>query len=165
MLQNFKYIIFFRPQLYIPPSDLYTSMEKLALPFDFETWTGLGIVFSFAIASLCIINQISENIRRLFYEKSTRLNFFSIFQTFFGISGKKSPKGNFSRIILIFFIFWCLVMRTTYQGKLFEFTTTAIRKPELKSLEALKDRNFSLYLSYDMKERDLFTEYLTNVIG
>lgn len=140
-------------------------MEKLALPFDFETWSGLGIIFSFAIISLCIINHLSENIRRLFYGKTSPSTLFNIFQLFFGISEKKTPNEIFSRIILISFIFWCLVIRTAYQGKLFEFTTTAIRKPELKTLDALKDRNFSLYFSYDMKKRDMFLEFLTNVIG
>jgi hypothetical protein len=157
--------IVYRPQLYIPPSDLYTSMEKLVLPFDHETWTGLGIIFSFSIISMCIINQLPKHVRRLFFGKIKHSTVFKIFQTFFGISEKNSPDGNFARITFISFIFWCLVIRTAYQGKLFEFTTTAIRKPVLKTLEALKDRNYSIYFSHAMAERGLLIGYLKKVIG
>jgi hypothetical protein len=37
-------------------------------------------------------------------------------------------------------------MRTAYQGKLFEFTTTAVRKPEMTNLAQLKSINSTIYV-------------------
>jgi len=88
---------------------------------------------------------------------------FNTFQTFFGISHVEVPNANFARIVMIFFVFWCLIIRTAYQGKLFEFTTTAIRKPELKSLKELKENNFTLFFSKEITSYATF-EYTREVI-
>lgn len=128
-------------------------MEKLILPFDYETWIGLIFVFSLAIIAIFIVNRFPKNFKKLIFENLTKTPTFDILQTFFGVSDRRSPKQNFSRIILTFFIFWCLVMRTAYQGKLFEFTTTAIEKLELKTLDDLRARNYTLYSPDFLKGR------------
>jgi len=88
----------------------------------------------------------------------------SIFRTFCGVGDKKLPKGSFARILLILFIFWCLVVRTAYQGKLFEFTTSAIRKPEIMSLEELRNKNFTLFVSNGIMN-DQMTKFVRKIIG
>jgi len=50
-------------------------------------------------------------------------------------------------------------MRTAYQGKLFEFTTTAIKKPELKTLEDLQIRNYTLYTPDAMEGRKTYNQF------
>ena len=154
----------FRPVLYIPPGGLYTSFEKISLPFDRETWIGLLITFISGTITIFIINRFSEKLRIIFYGNSRHASIFDIFRTFFGIPENISPNGNFARIILISFVLWCLVVRTAYQGKLFEFTTTAVRKPEMRSLEELRSRNFTLFFcdeSADVKK----TEIVTEIVG
>ena len=114
------------------------------MSFDKTTWTSLGITFLAAIASVWAINR--TKLQRLFYDKLTQIPALNIFRIFFGIAQTKLPSKNFGRLIFISFIFWCLVMRTAFQGKSFEFTTSAIRKPAMKSLEDLRENNFTLYL-------------------
>ena len=138
-------------------------MEKLVLPFNFETWTGLGVTFLLATITIFIINRLPRKIRKLFYGKATSVKVLNIFQKFFGIGEKKLLEVNVARIVLISFIFWCLVMRTAYQGKLFEFTTTAIKKPEFKILEELRARNYTLYLP-DFLEGKKTTDHFLDVI-
>ena len=139
-------------------------MEKLVLPFDFETWTGLGVIFFLAAVAVFVINRLPQKYKKLFYGKSKSTTIFKIIETFVGIPHKESPEGNFPRIVLISFIFWCLVMRTAYQGKFFEFITTTVRKAEIETLEELKAKNYTLYLPYSMNRDELF-DYLMRIIG
>lgn len=139
-------------------------MEKLTLPFDNETWYGIFITFIISCISIAIFNQCPKNIKKSVYGSTVRTTAFNTFQTFFGISHQEVPKGNFARIVMTCFVFWCLVIRTAYQGKLFEFTTTAIRKPDLKSLKELKDNNFTLFFSRLSTNYPMF-ENIRDVIG
>jgi len=100
--------------------------------------------------------------QNLFYGEEIQSPFFDIFCIVFGIGQTRVPYKNFGRIILTSFILWCLVIRTAYQGKLFEFTTTAIRKPEMKTLEEVQLRNFVLYLPDD--STDGMLRFISSVI-
>lgn len=120
-------------------------MEKLVLPFDHETWYGICVTFIISCIAIIIFNQFPKSFKELAYGSTGRTEAFNTFQTFFGFSQIEVPKGNFARIVMACFVFWCLIIRTAYQGKLFEYTTTAIRKPALKTLEELKNQNFTLF--------------------
>ncbi|CAG9811245.1 unnamed protein product [Chironomus riparius] len=157
-------IMYFSPQLLIPPGDLYTSIEKMLLPFDTETWIGLVAVFVSGTVTISIISQFPARIRETVFGKNIGIPNLNFFLAFFGEAQKRSPDGTFARIIWIFFIFYCLVIRTCYQGKLFEFTTTAVRKPEYKTLDDLKNENFTLYISKG-KHSDKTIKFIDSAIG
>lgn len=68
--------------------------------------------------------------------------------TFFGISQLKMPTENCPRILISFFIYFCLVFRTCYQGRMFEFMTTDIRKPPPETIEDLAVLGYKIIVSY-----------------
>lgn len=136
----------------------------MLLPFDTETWIGLLAVFVIGIITISIISQFPLHVRNMVFGKSVGIPSLNFFLAFFGEAQKKSPDGTFSRIIFIFFIFYCLVIRTCYQGKLFEFTTTAVRKPEFKTLDDLREENFTLYI-LDGKHSNKTIEFIDKAIG
>ena len=138
-------------------------MEKLILPFDHETWYGICITFVISCIVITIFNQFPKRFKKRAYGRTGRTTAFNTFQTFFGISHVEVPNGNFARIVMTCFVFWCLIIRTAYQGKLFEFTTTPVRKPELKTLEEMKSKNITLYFSNISTNFRMF-EYTKNVI-
>lgn len=72
-----------------------------------------------------------------FYEKPVQI---SILNNFHKFSNK-----NYAKLILVTVIFNFVVFRVAYQGKLFEFSMNPIHKPEIKSLEELKAKNFTFY--------------------
>jgi hypothetical protein len=117
------------------------------LPFDTETWIGLLLTFLFAFIAITVISRLSKRISNLFFGATVQTPMLNIFRAFFGIGQTNLPEKNFNRIILVSFLLWCLVIRTAYQGKLFEFTTNAIRKTDMQNLEELRLNNFTLYLS------------------
>lgn len=107
-------------------------------------WTSLAVTFLAAILSIFIINRTES--QNYFFRKPIQIPVLNIFRIFYGIGQPKMPTKSFGRLIIISFIFWCLVMRTAYQGKLFEFVSSEIRKPEMKSLAQLQANNFTLFI-------------------
>jgi hypothetical protein len=112
----------------ITPSEAYNSYEKLILPFDKDTWMYLIITFSSAFFLIFMMNFASQRAKGLVYGKNVNTPAFNVVSIFFGIGQTKLPNENFSRIILMFFIFFCLIVRTGYQGVQFDFLTRDMRR-------------------------------------
>lgn len=127
------------------PGELYTSYEKLLLPFDNATWILLHLTFLIAFISVFIINRLPNFIQNRFYGENVQTPALNIISTFFGLTQRKIPKEYFPRFLLILFIFFCLIFRTCYQSKMYEFITSAPRRTPPLSVQDLKDRNYNLY--------------------
>jgi hypothetical protein len=69
-----------------------------------------------------------------------------IFSIFFGISQPKLPTSNFARIILITFVYFCLVIRVAYQGVQYELICKDLRKPAPKTIDQVFEYNYSIKL-------------------
>ena len=54
------------------------------------------------------------------------------------------PGRNFARFVLMLYIMMCLVMRTAYQGKQFEFITKEMRRPDIKTIDEFIARQFNI---------------------
>jgi len=126
----------------------------------------VGIVLTFVLTVITnfISYKFSKKIRNILNERSTSELTFNIFRIFFGIGQVNVSKANFLRILLITYTFWCLVIRTAYQGKLFEFVTTAVRHPKIDTLQELRIKNFTVYLN-DYYYTNPMTEFINYATG
>lgn len=102
--------------MYSPPEP-YTNYEKMTMPFDYDTWIYLIIVFFVAFIAINVVNYFTE-FREILYGKGIKMPSFNVVRTFFGIGQTKLPENNFARIILVTFIIFCLIFRTAYQGEM-----------------------------------------------
>lgn len=75
----------------------------------------------------------------------------------YGISQKVLPGKNFSRFLLMLFLMFCLIIRTAWQGKMFELMQKDMTKREIQSIEELIEKNFTFYMF------DLFSYYFNNL--
>ena len=105
------------------------------------------LTFILTVTTSFISYKFSTKIREILNEKSTSELTFSVVRIFFGIGLVKVSKANFFRVLLMSYTFWCLVIRTAYQGVLFEVVTTAVRHPDIKTIEELRSKNFTVYLN------------------
>lgn len=108
----------FRMIFVTTPGEEFSSYEKLFLPFDAETWLYLEVYFGVCLIVIFIINRMSLKIRNEVYGFGINSAAFNVISNIFGIPLHQMPKNNFARIILIFFVFYCLIIRTAYQGNL-----------------------------------------------
>jgi hypothetical protein len=96
----------------------FSPYEKLILPFDGLTWILLGCTLSIGFFVIFIVNRMQTFVQHLFYGVAKNSPSLNIVRIFFGIGQTVLPDSHFGRIILILFIFFCLVFRTGYQGDL-----------------------------------------------
>jgi hypothetical protein len=129
----------------ITPADPYTSYEKMLLPFDKDTWTWLIVTFSCTFVVIFIINRISKKVQDLVYGENVQTPTMNVFFIFFGIGQMKLPAKWFARFLLMNFILFCLIFRTCYQSKMFEFMTSDMRKSSPETVDDLFVQNFTIY--------------------
>lgn len=128
----------------LTPNNLYTNYELLFFPFDHLTWILLGLTFIFMFSFIFVINR-TPRLRQLVYcEDSIVLTTYNIAGQFFGISQIREPVKTFPRIVLIFFIYFCLVIRTAYQGVLFDLMTGGLQKPLPETTNELISQNYTV---------------------
>lgn len=138
----------FLPSTYgfiIPYGEPYTPFEKLFLPFDVDTWIWFLIFMFGGVVAICILKFVPDSNRKFIIGRDVRAPMVNLFQVFFGVGLIRLPGRNFARYLLMMFILFCLIMRTAYQGKMYEFMQKVLRKPEVQSIQELMDKNFTIY--------------------
>ena len=124
------------------PGELYTSYEKLLLPFDFWTWNLLQVTFLLTFIGIFIVHRMPKFIQKRIFGERIKSPTFNVVSIFFGMAQSKLPQNYTSRLILLIFIFFCLIFRTCYQSKLFEFMTSAPRRPPPRTVGDLKHKDY-----------------------
>jgi hypothetical protein len=119
--------------------------EKLLLPFDRTTWWMLVTTFSIAFSVILLVNRAPKKLQIVIYGRAVTTPAYNVVGTFFGVSQSRLPQTNFPRMVLMFFILFCLVIRTAYQGVFFELMATEMRKPVPTTVEGLIDENYTIY--------------------
>lgn len=108
--------------LVVTPGEPFSAYEKLFFPFDLPTWISLCCTFLIAFAVIFVISwKLPKFIQDLVFGVGVNSPALNVISIFFGIGQNKVPKANFGRIILIFFIFFCLIFRVGYQGEFKNF--------------------------------------------
>jgi hypothetical protein len=138
--------------MFVTPAEKYSPYEKFFLPFDLETWVLLGSTFLLTFIIIFIINCFSKSTRNLVYGYKVETPIWNVISIFFGVSQTRLPTKNFSRFILTTFVFFCLIFRTCFQSKFFEFMTSEPRRAPPKEVEDLIDREYNVY-SLDVNYR------------
>ncbi|KAG5668364.1 hypothetical protein PVAND_016305 [Polypedilum vanderplanki] len=133
--------------LMVTKGEKYTDYEKLLMPFDFTTWCLLLGTFCTAFLLIFIINKMNKNVQKVVYGEGVTMPSLNVVSTFFGIAQTKLPKLDFARFILINFICFCLIFRTAYQGVLFDYMNSDMRKPHAQTIDEVFDNDFRI-LSY-----------------
>lgn len=130
----------------VPPGENYSSYEKLLLPFDFQVW--ILIIFSFltAFSTIFVIYLKSKTIQSFVFGSNVRTPSLNVAAIFFGLSQFVSPKRNFARFFMTMFVLYSLVIRTCYQGKIYEFMQKNMSKPHIESIDKMIENNYTFYL-------------------
>jgi len=130
----------------IPRGELYTEWEKLFLAFDLITWCLIVGTFTTAFAVVFVTNCVPQFMRNFIIGRNISSPALNILAIFFGISQYVLPNRNFARFLLMLFLIWSLIIRTCYQGLLYEYLQGDGRKPQIKTIQEMLDRNFTYYI-------------------
>jgi hypothetical protein len=106
--ENFEYAKF---HFGSNPGEIYGDYEKMLLPFDGFTWTGIILVILAGLVVIFIINCFKPSNQELIFGRNNRsplMNFISII-----LNGGQanSVVETVPRMLLVLFIFWSLIFR------------------------------------------------------
>lgn len=147
---------------YVTPGDLYSSYEKLLLPFDDTTWYYILTVFFVAFFVIFIVNLMPRKFSKYLFGSNVTTPALNVVEAFFGFGQTQEPIEISARIILVYFAFFCLVIRTAYQGVSFDFLTSEMRKKPIESIEKLVNHNYTIVTMEGSGKA--FNEYIYSMI-
>lgn len=149
----FSHPFIFAPlKLLVPLGEFYTLEEKLWLPFDLETWICFISVFFVALLVTFLLSTSRDSLKEYFFGSNVKTPTMNLFQHFFGFGQTILPKNNFARFILMMFILFCLIMRNAYQGKMFEFLTSDMRKKGVATIAEIIEHNMTIFISSNIEK-------------
>jgi hypothetical protein len=120
-------------------------MEKLLLPFDLETWIMIIITFAIGFLTILIIYRCNKTIQRFVFGTYVRDPSLYLTSIFFGIGVTRLPGRNFARFLFMVFTLYCLIIRTAYQGKMFDFLNIDVKRPTASSEEDLIQNQIPIF--------------------
>ncbi|XP_019555474.3 uncharacterized protein LOC109424745 [Aedes albopictus] len=138
--------------LAVPKGRPYTAFEKLFRPFQANVWWIIATVISGAAFIITSVELRSLTVRNFVYGQQTRTPYLNLIQVFFGIAMHLMPTRNFARTLLIFWIYFCFVMRSLYQSAMFRYLQQELTFPPSRSMAEI-DRTAALYYVVESGER------------
>jgi hypothetical protein len=135
----------------IPKGEPFSAFSKLLRPFDNFIWISLLLIILICIVIIALLSLQPRKIRSFVYGEKVDNPFLNVLIAMYGGSQTKLPTYNFARSLLIMFLLFCLVLRSLYQGALFQFLQANDNQPEVGSIAEMAENNFKFYLipSYD----------------
>lgn len=122
----------------------YTPMEKLILPFDIPTWILVVLFTLIAYLVIFIVTQFTIETQQFVFGRSVLYPYFNVLRIFLGVGLSRIPGRNFARFFMIAFTLYCLVIRTAYQGKMFQQMTGSVRKPTPTTVSEMLQSNYTI---------------------
>ncbi|XP_070500698.1 ionotropic receptor 21a-like [Chironomus tepperi] len=130
----------------VPNGRLYTSFEKLAKPFTFLTWFCVLVILLGSFVVVFLLNLRSHSFRHFVYGRNIKTPCLNIANIFFGGSLHALPTRNFARTLIGMFMIYSLVIRSSYQGALFNFMKGDFREEPVNDLRTMIDQDFTFYV-------------------
>lgn len=140
----------------------YSSYERLILAFDLTTWLLIIIAFVIAFFVIFLVEFLSlqfsfKRAKFLIFEEANSPSL-NVLEIFFGYGLIKIPNQNFTRILIILFTIYCLIIRTAYQGKMFEFLYSNIRHQTVETIAELFEKRIPILIP-QVDTDDLMQEF------
>ncbi|CAO1398953.1 unnamed protein product [Diamesa hyperborea] len=138
--------------LVIPSGAPVAPLAKLMRPFQRTVWIILLGALVVGIIVISVVSFQTPEIRVLVFGRQIQNPFLNLIVGLVGGSQHVLPKRNFSRTLLMFFLLFCLIIRSLYLGGLFEFLQTDQREPELATIDEIIEKDYTLYMHYGISK-------------
>ena len=135
----------------IPRGKPYTPFHKLLRPFQDYVWFSVLFVVFGCVVVITILSFLPQKYRDFVYGAKVNAPLLNVVNAIYGGTQTVMPKYNFARSLLIMFLLFSLVLRSLYQGALFQFLQANDNQPEMQNIEEVAASHFKFYMipSYD----------------
>jgi hypothetical protein len=112
------------------------------------TWLSVIAFVIFACFSVICLKFTPRIFHNYIIGKNIKGSLLNVWNVLLGGSQVKLPKNNFPRFLFAKFLIFALVMRSLYQGAIFDLLKNDISTVELKTFDELIEHEFTFYM-YD----------------
>lgn len=127
------------------PQIPFTSIERLLLPFDATVWIILIFTLASALSVIYIIQICYSDRQNFVFGRANRTPFLNTIIILLGAGIMRPPSRNFARTLFSFWLLGTLVLRSSYQGALFDHLNSQKSAQELDTLDKIVEYNRSIY--------------------
>jgi ABC-type amino acid transport substrate-binding protein len=128
----------------IPKGEKLTTTEKMLQPFSATVWILLLLTLIIGLLVILVINHKFRQVRSFVFGEKVNGPVMNMLIAVLGSQQTVLPKRNFARFILMLFIILCLVLRSIYQGSLYQFLQSDGRHKEVQSIQELVEKKYSV---------------------
>uniref|UniRef100_A0A182QQ18 Ionotropic glutamate receptor L-glutamate and glycine-binding domain-containing protein n=1 Tax=Anopheles farauti TaxID=69004 RepID=A0A182QQ18_9DIPT len=130
----------------VPSGREYTPFEKLFRPFARSTWTLVVLYLAVALGVIYVIHLSRRRyVREFVYGRGVHTPILNLVVVLFGGTLQRLPARNFARTLLFLWMYYSLVVRTSYQSSLFEYLQEHKNFSPLQTIDALVKANYRFY--------------------
>lgn len=122
-----------------------SSFEKLRYPFSLAVWI-TSICFILCGFTIIFITQRQKiSVQNFIFGRNVKYPYLNMIIGVLGQNQFRLPTRNFARFILMNFLLLCLVLRTVYQGKMFELMKLNMKHSEPNSMDDAVEKDYELF--------------------
>lgn len=133
--------------LIVPPGAKLTPFEKLARPFQIEVWLSLGLTYFFGFLFIFVVtNTGNKSLMMTIFGERANPPMLNMLDISFGGSMRKIPSKTGPRLMLASFLMFCLVVRSVYQGLLFDLIQSDYRARPVMTVDEMIEKDFHFYM-------------------
>ncbi|XP_070495750.1 ionotropic receptor 21a-like [Chironomus tepperi] len=135
----------------IPKGRPMSAFHKLLRPFDNFVWMSILFVIGVSTVIIACLSLLPRRVRNFVYGDRVTTPYMNLMIAIYGGAQTILPRYNFARSLLMMFLLFCLVLRSLYQGALFQYLQASDNEPEVQSIEEMVGRDFTFFTipSYD----------------
>ncbi|XP_037049057.1 uncharacterized protein LOC119083410 [Bradysia coprophila] len=139
--------------LVVPPPFLIDPMTKIFLPFTFASWISIGAVALLACSIVKLLEFTPKVVHDYVIGSNVKGSVLNVFNVFLGGTQKILPRSNFPRFLLAKFLIFTLIMRSLYQGEVFDILKRDVRTVELTTIDEFIEHKFTFYIYQSLAMR------------
>lgn len=144
---DFSLPIFFEfMKFVVPPGKSYTQVENFGRVFEPVAWALIFIVFSLVGGTVLVISVRSKKIKTYAFGARYHNAFMDYIATIFGSALSTVPSAFTPRFIVIQFVLFCFVVRSIYQGSLYNFLQSGAKANEVQTIDEMVSKGFTFFM-------------------
>lgn len=139
--------------LLVPPLSPLPPFMKLLHPFKMHVWSMIAGTFSISFSVIFVIKIMPVKFYNFVIGKNVRTPYLNTLIGMIGMSQDKLPSGTFARYLLTLYLIFSMIIRSIYQGGLYNVLKSSIYSRERTTIDEYYDDNFNFHMHEGFEDK------------
>lgn len=128
----------------VPKGKPLTTVEKFIFPFEKDLWIACIVFYLTGSLVISMVNCQSENVRNFIFGRNVKFPHLNMFAGLIGNTQPRLPGRNFARFILMNYLMFFIVIRTSYIGAYHNVVINMQHHKEIETIQELLDSDIEI---------------------